>query len=98
MSESNECLKVTNVEVYPFKPGANKGHQLGVAKIVLNDQLQIRNLRIMDGENGKYVGYPIDKSADDWFSIALPITRQLREHIEQVVLEKYQDEIDKSSK
>ena len=87
-----DCLAVTNVQVFPFKEGANLGHMKGLATIVLNDQMQSRGLRVMDGENGLFVGYPNDPfyKGEDYRSICLPITRQLREHIENCVLEKYQ--------
>ena len=87
-----DCLAVTNVQVFPFKEGANLGHMKGLASIVLNDQIQIRGLRVMDGENGLYVGYPVDlyNKGEDFRSLVMPITRQLREHIENCVLEKYQ--------
>ena len=87
-----DCLAVTNVQVFPFKEGANMGKMKALATIVLNDQIQIRGLRVMDGENGLYVGYPIDPfyKGEDYRNVCLPITRQLREHIENCVLEKYQ--------
>ena len=46
----------------------------------------------MDGENGLFVGYPLDPfyKGDDFRSIVFPMTRELREHIENCVLEKYQ--------
>lgn len=86
------CLQVTHVRVYPFKEGAAIGHMVGLATAVLNDQLQIRGLRIMDGENGLFVAYPHDSQDENLLSIVLPITRELREHIEACVLEKYQYE------
>lgn len=88
-----DCLAVTNVQVFPFKEGANFGRIKGLAVIVLNEQIQLRGLRIMDGENGLFVGYPNDPfyKGEDYRSIFLPITRQLREHIENVVLEKYNE-------
>lgn len=87
-----DCLAVTNVQVFTFKEGINMGHIKGLATIVLNDQIQIRGLRVMDGENGLFVSYPNDPfyKGEDYRSICLPITRQLREHIENCVLEKYQ--------
>ena len=68
------------------------GHLLGLATIVLNDQFQVRGLRIMDGENGLYVDYPNDPfyKGEGCRSVCCPVTRQLREHIENCVLEKYQ--------
>lgn len=91
-SPAFDCLAVTQVQVFPFKDGVNLGHLKGLAQIVLNDQLVIRGLRIMDGLNGLFVSYPIDPfyKADDFRTILNPITRQLREHIENCVLEKYQ--------
>lgn len=88
---------VTSVQVFPFKDvGATLGHMKGLATVVLNDALTIRGLRIMDGENGLFVGYPFDPfyKGDDFRSIVFPMKRELREHIENCVLEKYQAAID----
>ena len=95
-SSAFDCLAVTQVKVYPFKEGPSMGKMLGMASIVLNDQLQVRGLRIMEGENGLFVGFPNDPfyKGEDFRSICFPITRQLREHIENCVLEKYQASLD----
>lgn len=87
-----DCLAVTSVQVYPFKEGPQMGSMKALASIVLNDQFMIRGLRVMEGENGLYVGYPNDPffKGETYRSICNPITRQLREHIENCVLEKYQ--------
>ena len=84
------CLAVTHVQVFPFT--GDVGHVKGIATVVLNDQLVLRGLRIMDGENGLFVGYPLDPffKGEEIRSIYIPQTRQLREHIENCVLEKYQ--------
>lgn len=86
------CLAVTNCQVFPFKDSLTLGKIKALATIVLNDQIQIRGLRVMDGEYGLFVGYPADPyyRGEDFRTICLPITRQLREHIENCVLEKYQ--------
>ena len=91
-----DCLAVTQVKVFPFKEGPSMGHIKGYAKITLNDQFQIRGLRIMEGENGLFVAYPNDPfyKGEDYCSVCFPITRQLREHIETCVLEKYQASLD----
>ena len=91
-SDASDCLAVTQVQVFPFKDGPSLGHLKGLAQVVLNDQLVIRGLRIMDGLNGLFVSYPMDPfyKGEDFKSICNPIPRQLREHIENCVLEKYQ--------
>lgn len=87
-----DCLAVTEVNVTKFTnlPGANRIK--GVAEIVLNGQLILRGLRIIDGSMGLYVGFPIDPffKGEDLRCIAQPITRKLRENIENCILEKYQ--------
>lgn len=67
----------------------------GLATVVLNDQFLVRGIRIMDGENGLFVNYPSDPfyKGEDFRTICSPITRQLREHIENCVIEKYQKEV-----
>ena len=85
-------LSVTQVQVFPFSETANLGHVKGIAQIVLNDQFVVRGLRIMEGMNGLFVGYPIDPffKGEEFRSVCQPVTRRLREHIENVVLEKFQ--------
>ena len=96
ISSAFDCLAVTSVQVYPFEEGPFTGKMLAMASIVLNDQLQVRGLRIMEGENGLFVGYPNEPfyKGEDFRSVCFPMTRQLREHIENCVLEKYQAFLD----
>lgn len=91
-SPAFDCICVTSVNVFPFKEGPQMGHMKGLASVVLNDQILIRGLRIMEGEYGLFVGYPMDPfyKGEDFRHIIIPMTRQLREHIENCVLEKFQ--------
>jgi stage V sporulation protein G len=90
-----DCLAVTNVQVYPFKEGPSLGKTKAFARVVLNDQLQLTGLRVVDGANGFFVAYPNDPfyKGEDYRSIFFPLTRQCREHIENCVLEKYQESV-----
>ena len=87
-----DCLAVSNVQVFPFKEGENIGRTKALAEVVLNDQLVIRGLRVIDGVNGLFVSFPLDPffKGEEQRSICFPLTRQLREHIEDRVIEKYQ--------
>lgn len=91
-----ECLTVTDVKVYPLQ--VQMSNVRGLATVVINDQMLIRGLRVMDGENGLFVGYPNDPfyKGEEFRTVCQPISRQLREHIENKVLEKYQEEIAKN--
>lgn len=92
-------IEVTQVNVYPLNEGAYIGRLKALANIVLNDQIQVRGLRVMDGENGLFVGYPVDPfyKGEGFRNIVFPITAELRHHIEKSVLEKY-DEATKETK
>ena len=87
-----DCIAVTDVKVtvFPELPGA--AYVKGTAEVVLNDQFIVRGLRILDGTTGLFVSYPGDPWSEYPCSIAQPITRQLREHIENCILEKYHEE------
>ena len=87
-----DCLAVTQVQVFPFKDGESLGKIKALASVVLNDQLQVQGLRVIDGQYGLFVGYPNDPfyKGEEFRYVCAPITRQLREHIENCVLEKYQ--------
>jgi stage V sporulation protein G len=89
-----DCLAVTQVRVFPFKDSVNLGHVKALAEIVLNDQLVVRGLRVMEGLNGLFVSYPLDPffKGEEFRTICNPISRHLREHIENCVLERYQHE------
>lgn len=88
-----KCLSVTLVKVFPFREAAQVNNGLALAEVVLNDQLVIRGLRIKKCPSGLFVAYPTDQFCN---AIVLPITRELREHIENCVLEKYLYETEKA--
>ncbi len=90
-TNENDVLRVTQVKVFPFRDGPNMGRIKALANIVLEDQLHLRGLKVMDGENGLFVGYPVDPfyKGEEYRSIFFPITRELRDEIETAVLAEY---------
>jgi stage V sporulation protein G len=86
-----DVLTCSNVQVYPIKEPMGKTKAM--ARVTINEQLQLVGLRVVDGINGFFVSYPLDPhdKSEDYRSIYYPITKELREHIEQCVLEKYQE-------
>ena len=94
-AQANPSLQVTSCQIFPFREGSSLGNIKAMASIVLSDEIQVRGLRIKHGENGLFVSYPNDPfyKGEDYRSICTPITRALREHIESVVLAKYNEAI-----
>ena len=85
-----DCLAVTKVNVYPHQKEINGIR--AIAKVVLNDQLIINGIEVCHGEAGNFIAFPKIIGAEQ--RSVFPLTEQLREHIENCVLEKYQAEVD----
>ena len=94
-TQKSTTMQVTSCQIFPFHDASTLGKVKALASIVIGDQFQFRGLRVMDGENGLFVGYPVDPffKGEDFRTICNPITRALREHVENTVLEKYQQAI-----
>jgi stage V sporulation protein G len=86
-----DALVVTNVQVYLVKEP--KGKIRAYSRAILNSQLQLTNLRVVEGEHGLFVSYPLDPlhKGEEFQNVYYPITRELKDHIEQCVLEKYHE-------
>ena len=86
-----DCLAVTRVSVFPFTPSGAGLRTKGIATVTLNDQLVLRGVRIVENGNELSVEMPPDPffKGEGIRSIVAPVTRQLREHIENCVLEMY---------
>jgi len=93
VKKTDYALIVTEVRVLLVKLKKSK-KMLAIADVVLNGQLKLTGLRVFDGVNGLFVCYPIDpKPTKDgcYHSIYYPITKELREEIENVILKKYEE-------
>lgn len=89
-----DCICVTDVRISPIKQIEGLTHTKALAEVVFNDQLLIRGIRICEGENGLYISYPSTMGEEEQQrSSVFPITKVLRDHVEAVVLEKYQDAV-----
>ena len=93
-----DCICVTDVRISLIRQIEGLTHTKALAEVVFNDQLLIRGIRVVEGENGLYISYPFPfhpTAGDDGQprSTVFPITNVLRDHVESVVLEKYNDTI-----
>ncbi len=66
------------------------------ASITLDDCFVIRGLKIISGQSGTFVAMPSRKRKDgDYQDIAHPINNTTRTWMENIVLEKYHEELNK---
>lgn len=100
METTTKTLRVTDVRIHLFKDGLDTGRVRAVAEATLEGQLLLKGLRVMDGDGGLYVAYPHDPfyRGEDYRTLYAPVTRELRERIEDAVLGTYQEELAKGGK
>ena len=82
-------LKVTACQIYLVKEPMGKTR--ASARVTLSEEIHLTAIRVVTGANGLFVSYPNDPGykGEDYKSLFYPLTRALREHIEQVVLLAY---------
>lgn len=50
----------------------------------------IKGLRVVEGEKGLFVSMPREEGKDGkWYNTVIPLTREIRDEIEHIVLEAY---------
>jgi stage V sporulation protein G len=86
-----ETLVCTSVQVYLVKEIRSKVRAF--ARVILNSQIQLTGIRVIEGEHGLFIGFPLDPvhKGEDFQNIYYPITRELKDHMETCVLEKYHE-------
>ncbi|MBN1573161.1 MAG: septation regulator SpoVG [Deltaproteobacteria bacterium] len=85
-------MEITEVRVFPVGEERLKAY----ATITFDDCFIIRDLKIINGNNGLFVAMPSKKRKDGTFrDIAHPLNNKTREMIEEVVLREYENELEK---
>lgn len=66
----------------------------GFANVTFDDAFVIRGMKIIQGNNGYFVSMPSRKRPDGTYQdIAHPVNKDMRQLIEQKVLEAYENEL-----
>ena len=66
---------------------------LGVATITLSNSFVIRDIRIVKGKKGIFLGMPAEKMGTrGYVDVMFPVTREAREHLTKVVVDKFRQD------
>jgi len=86
---------ITEVRVFPKD---NLGKTLGFANITLMDKFVVKNLRIVQGEKGIFIGMPSNKRKNgEFIDLFFPITQEARDLITTAIIQKYQETVQVSA-
>ena len=77
-------MNITDVRVRKI---AKEGKMKAVVSITIDDEFVVHDIKVIEGEKGLFIAMPSRKASD----IAHPINSQTRDHIQSLILEKYQE-------
>ena len=85
-------LEVTSVTIRPFSSEDEKLRAF--ATIILNNAFVVKDLKVIEGNNGRFVAMPSRRGKNGVFhDIAHPLNQDIRDRIERVVLDAYEAEV-----
>ena len=79
-------MKIGNVVINKVE---NEGKVKAYVTFVINDNFAIHDARIIEGNNGLFVAMPSRKTNNGFKDVCHPITQDLRQEIDRIILEEY---------
>jgi stage V sporulation protein G len=82
-------MNITDVRL---KKIVTEGKMKAIASITIDDAFVVRDIRVIEGQNGLFVAMPSRKTPEGEFrDIAHPITPEARELIQSAILKEYEN-------
>ena len=70
---------------------AKDGKMKAVVSITLDDEFDVHDIKVIEGEKGLFIAMPSRKASDgEYRDIAHPINSETRERIQTIILEQYE--------
>ena len=82
------------VQVRPYEKGETRGY----ATLIINDTIQIENVRICEKDGKLTVYYPYEKNGEYYQNLAGPATNHIRQMTEDKILEAYGEKVQEQAK
>ena len=80
-------MEITSVRVHKVTPRENSRLR-AYAEVTIDDAVAIHGIKVLEGDNGLYLGMPSAKTKHD---IAHPISKEVRTMFEKVIFDKYEE-------
>ncbi len=86
-------MQITDVRIRKVE---KEGKMKAVVSITIENEFVIHDIKVIEGEKGLFIAMPSRKSNDgEYRDIAHPINSSTRENLQKLILEKYQEELEK---
>ncbi len=85
-------MEITDIRIRRLE---SSGKMKAVVSITFDDEFVLHDIKVVDGEKGLFIAMPSKKTADgEYRDIAHPIRTETRNRIQQMILERYAQELD----
>ena len=82
-------MNITDVRI---RKVAKEGKMKSVVSITIDEEFVVHDIKVIEGEKGLFIAMPSRKATDgEYRDIAHPINSVTRDHIQSVILEKYDE-------
>ena len=84
-------MQITDVRIRKIE---KEGKRKAVVSITIDEEFVIHDIKIIEGEKGMFIAMPSRKTAEgEYKDIAHPIKSSTRELIQNLILQKYNEEL-----
>jgi len=84
-------MKITEVKVYPVQ---DSGRLKAYATMVFDDAFIVRDLKIIEGDNGLFVSMPSRRRKDGFRDIVHPLNSETRQNVENAIIEEFKKTVE----
>lgn len=84
-------MRITEVKVYPVQ---DSGRLKAYATMVFDDCFIVRDLKIIEGDNGLFVSMPSRRRKDGFRDIVHPLNSETRKLVEDSIVEEFKKSVE----
>ena len=84
-------MNITDVRIRKVE---KEGKMKAVVSITIDNEFAVHDIKIIEGEKGLFIAMPSRRNAEgDYRDVAHPINSDVRQHIQQLIMDKYEEEM-----
>lgn len=84
-------MQITDVRIRKIE---KEGKMKAVVSVTIDDEFVVHDIKIIEGEKGLFIAMPSRKTTEgEYKDIAHPIKSSAREQIQNLILQKYNEEL-----
>lgn len=84
-------MNITDVRIRKVE---KEGKMKAVVSITIDNEFAVHDIKIIEGEKGLFIAMPSRRNAEgEYRDVAHPINSDVRQCIQQLIMDKYQEEM-----